>query len=594
MHRFSLSGMSVGAWKALLCCVALFVVSVLGTELWHAPRFLADSRGTLGIQFHELPAWGRSRFVIDRIEPDSPLRAVGAEVGDLWMPDRHYDAYRWLEADESVGLTLFRSGTARHVTVETVPDRTRPVIGLMIEHWVIVLVGLFLGLLIGFRQPKGLAFRACSLAMLFSALSRVIPPYVTLPAGSAFMYQHVLWGPILVATAVAIPVFLFNFPSDQPRDTRLKRRLMRYGVPVLAASALMFLAISTTRALGYSTPLPIRHTIAPVAVSFMLVAALVLWSNWRESDGNLRERHFWIGLAFGLWAPAPVVASLLLLGSNEGTALQGLIYLPRTILLLSLLLFAYAVLRHRVVSVSFVVNRATVYGAASLGMLLSFGLLEWFTHSVFAAWGHEQSPFIDAGIALVIILGFHRLRHSGEKWVERLFFHDWHVKEQALRRFVKEAQCITRPGALFTGFKTALDRFTDGASYAFYRRSADGDYVRVAATLADAPEQLDADEPLAVALRATQAPMHCSDADTSLPGDLALPSFHHGQLHGFVILGSRPNGDAYRPDEIEVLGYAAREVGLNLRTLRLEQLERENCEMRAREDVMLRALQRGR
>jgi hypothetical protein len=261
-------------------------------------------------------------------------------------------------------------------------------------------------------------------------------------------------------------------------------------------------------------------------------------------------------------------------------------------LLLSLSLFAYAVLRHRVVSVRFVVNRATVYGAASLGMLLSFGLLEWFTHGLFAAWGHEQSPMVDAGIALAIILGFHRLRHTGEKWVERLFFHGWHVKEQALRKFVKEAPFVTRSRALFTGFQAALDQFTDGAGYAIYTRSADGDYSRVAATLADAPRHVDADEPLAVALRARQAPTHCADASSALPGDLALPSLHHGQLAGIVILGSKPNGDTYRPDEVEVLGYAVREVGLNLRALRMEQLERENSELRAREEVMIRVLQK--
>lgn len=283
----------------------------------------------------------------------------------------------------------------------------------------------------------------------------------------------------------------------------------------------------------------------------------------------------------------------MLIGTTEAAAFHGLIYVPRTIVLLSLAMFAYAVLRRRVVSVRFVVNRAAVYGAASLGMLLSFGLLEWFTHSVFAAWGHKQSPFVDAGLALVIILGFHRLRHTGEKWVERLFFHAWHVKEQTLRRFVEEAAYITRPRALFAGFTAALDVFTDGAGYAFYRRSADGDYARVAATLADAPMHVDADEPLAVALRGRQAATHCSDTSSALPGNLALPSLHHGQLRGFVIVGSRPNGNAYRPDEIEVLGYAAREVGLNLLALRMEQLERENREMRAREELMMRALQKG-
>jgi hypothetical protein len=593
LHRFSLSGMSVGAWKTLLCFVALFVVSILATELWYAPRFLAEVRGTLGIQFHELPAWGRSRFVIDRVEPDSPLRVAGAEVGDLWMPDRHYDAYRWFEAGESVGLTLVQSGTIRHVTVATVQDRSRPIKGVIIEHWAIVLVGLFLGLLIGFRQPIGLAFRACSLGMLFSALSRVIPTYVTLPAGTAFMYQHVLWGPILAVVALAIPAFLFNFPDDQSRNTRIKRWLVRYGVPVLVASALVFVVVSTVRALGYSTPLSMRVAFAAPAITFMSVSILVLWSNWHDSEKDLRERHFWIGLAFGLWAPAPVVANLLLLGTTGEAALQGVIFVPRTMLLLSLLLFAYAVLRHRVVSVSFVVNRATVYGAASLGMLLSFGLLEWFTHSLFAAWGHEQSPFVDAGIALAIILGFHRLRHTGEKWIERLFFHAWQVKEQALRKFVKEAPFVTQSRALFTGFKAALDQFTDNAGYAIYTRTADGDYARLAATLVDAPKHLDADEPLAVALRARRAPTHCSDANSSLPGDIALPSLHHDQLAGFVIVGSKPNGDTYRPDEVEVLGYATREVGLNLRALRMEQLERENNELRIREEVMIRVLQKG-
>jgi hypothetical protein len=63
-------------------------------------------------------------------------------------------------------------------------------------------------------------------------------------------------------------------------------------------------------------------------------------------------------------------------------------------------------------------------------------------------------------------------------------------------------------------------------------------------------------------------------------------------LAGFVIVGSKPNGDAYRPDEVEVLGYAVREVGLSLRALRMELLERENSELRAREEVMMRALQK--
>jgi len=376
--------------------------------LFTLTRTLApDSRGTLGIQYHELEEWGRARFVIDHIAADSPLQAAGARVGDVWIPDRHYDAYRWLERNESIGLTLVQGEQSRHMTVETLPD-PRPVLaGALIESWFIGLVALSLGLLIGIRQPHGLAFRAIALAMCLSAIARGSPTYATMPAGAGFVWLHLTWGPVVLAAGLAVLTFLFNFPDDRPRDTAVKR-------------------------------------------------------------------HFWIGMAFGLYAPIPALVALLQIWVGE-RFLQAIVYLPRTLFLLSTLLFAYAVLRHRVASVSFAMNRAAIYGAASLGMLVSFALLEWFTHGLLAAWGHQQSPYIDAGIALAIILVFHRLRHGGEQLIERLFFHGWHLKEAALRRFIEEAPHITRIDALRSAFAAALDRFTGGAGHAFYRRLPSGD-----------------------------------------------------------------------------------------------------------------------
>lgn len=589
MRWLSLGSMPVGAWKVLLCVVALFMASLLGTELWYAPRTLApDSRGTLGIQYHELEKWGRTRFVIDHIAADSPLQAAGARVGDVWIPDRHYDAYRWLERNESIGLTLVQEEQSRHLTVGTVPDPSRVRAGLLIESWLIGLVGLFLGLLIGLRQPHGLAFRAIALAMCLSAVARGNPTYVTIPAGSAFAIQHLLWAPVLLAAGLAILIFVFNFPDDRPRDTAMKRRLLRYSALIFAPGCLAMLLVPATRALGFHAPMSTQAAFAVFAVPFSVVALLVLWSNWRGSSGDLRERHFWIGLALGLYAPAPALVSLLQLQlASEGwfageRFLQAIVYVPRTLFLVSVLLLTYAVLRQRVTSVSFAVNRVAIYGAASLGMLLSFALLEWFTHGLLAAWGHEQSPYIDAGIALMIILVFHRLRHGGEQFVERLFFHGWHAKEAALRKFIAEAPHITRIDALRNAFATALDRFTGGAGHAFYRRQASGDYKRVLASLADAPETVDADDPLAVTLRATQAVTYAGDTATSLPAEIALPSIHHGELDGFVLLGPKARHEAYRPDELAVLGVAAHHVGLDLRALRMEQLERANTDLQTR------------
>jgi hypothetical protein len=254
----------------------------------------------------------------------------------------------------------------------------------------------------------------------------------------------------------------------------------------------------------------------------------------------------------------------------------------RSVTIFSLATFAYAVMRHRVISIGFAVNRVVVYSFASIAMLLTFGIIEWAAHHLLEFSGREKGVLLDGAIALGVFLVFHRVRNAGETLIERLFFHAWHVKEEALRQFVKEAPFVTRPEALLRAFTTALDRFTSGAAYALYRRTPEGDYARVTATLADSPEHVDADEPLAVTLRASQTPAYCHDAHSSLPGELALPSVHHGELDGFVVLGSKPNGETYRPDEKEVLGYAAHQVGLNFRALRMEQIEREVAELSAR------------
>jgi len=573
--------LSTAAWKVLLATVALIMTGFWFSELWHAPRTLAPgAAGTLGIEYHERAEWGRSQYRIDAIARDSPLQAVGARIGDIWIPDRPYDAERRLEAHEPIGLTLIRDGTARHIIVQTVPDPRPPDTGLYVMAWAISLITLVLGLLIGVRLANGRAFRALALGALSVTGFKLIPTHLILPAGPAFWWHHLCWPPGLALICAGFMVFFFNYPDDQPRDTALKRGLLRYGVPVLASFLMTWTAAGIVRAAGYHVPLYTALGLATNSVLWFMSLAIMV-DNWRRSEGDLRQRHFWILIALAsLTFTAPLVALFRAGAAALGLAPDGTWWLVRSLALSAWLLFGYAVLRQRVMSIGFAVNRVMVYGAASVGMLLTFGLLEWAAHHLFAFAGREKSVLLDGAIALGIFLVFHRLRHAGETLIERLFFHAWHVKEAAFRKFVKEAAYVTRPDALLKSFTTALDRFTDGAPHALYRRAASGDYERVAANLAGAPDAVDADEPLLVSLRASQAATHCADTETSLPGELALPSVHHGQLDGFVLLGPKPKGEVYRPDEREVLSYAAHQVGLDFRALRMEQLEHEVAEAR--------------
>jgi hypothetical protein len=64
-----------------------------------------------------------------------------------------------------------------------------------------------------------------------------------------------------------------------------------------------------------------------------------------------------------------------------------------------------------------------------------------------------------------------------------------------------------------------------------------------------------------------------------------------GTLSGLVALGPKPTGDSYRPDEQEILAFAARQVGLDIHALRTQALMAELTELRTRAEGLTEALQ---
>ena len=54
---------------------------------------------------------------------------------------------------------------------------------------------------------------------------------------------------------------------------------------------------------------------------------------------------------------------------------------------------------------------------------------------------------------------------------------------------------------------------------------------------------------------------------------LALAMSHRNELTGVVLVGQKPSGGGYRPDEIEVLANTAHQIGLDFHALKVEKLE---------------------
>ena len=90
-----------------------------------------------------------------------------------------------------------------------------------------------------------------------------------------------------------------------------------------------------------------------------------------------------------------------------------------------------------------------------------------------------------------------------------------------------------------------------------------------------APQLLDADEPVAVALRAGRSAARCDEVHSALPGELALVLSRQRELDAFVLIGRRRDGSVLRSDEVAALRGTLHAVGVEWQALRWEALQRE-------------------
>ena len=359
------------------------------------------------------------------------------------------------------------------------------------------------------------------------------------------------------------------------------------------------------------------NTIPLSAVDLVLAAALLivngiisvvfavtaLWFSWRSSTGTERQRLAWIGICMGTFYGVDLFSNVMFL---SGIRMAGDAF---TIGRFSLMLlayggFAYAMLRHRLFDLGFAVNRALVYTIFSSLLFLLFSVTEWGIDKLLHFDGREKNLALDAFVALCIILSLHRIQHWVNHKVDHTFFHHWHEAAEKLRHFMALAPHISDAQALRSKFMAAVEEFAGTAGVAIYamqtRKEAALGYTLLDATLAAAPPQIDANHNAILDLRHARAVVELAEHQHGLPGALAFPMLVRGEVVGLVLLAMKNNEHNYRPDEIALLGTSVRQLGMDLETLRIEQLERNAAELALhaaaleREAAALRQIVNGR
>lgn len=352
-----------------------------------------------------------------------------------------------------------------------------------------------------------------------------------------------------------------TFTTRFPRGTTTKagRILERIMAPAILCTVALFVAmllLPATRA--GAQYVRIAYGVALLTILALNVVA-VLYRH-AASGGEDRARQQWViaGTAVALGALiVDFVLRLVRIGDFSGSALDVVLTVSVVLIPISI---AYAVLRHRVIDVRFVLNRALVFGLITTGSVLAFSLVEWVVGKELEAT--QVALYAEMGLALAIGFSFDRLKRFVDRVVEQAFFRRQHAAAERLRR---AADALPHAGAASTVDDLLTSEPLEAyelSSAALFRRVDDGRFFREASHGWDVSGDVEVakSDPLLAYLAAHIKPLDLHDAPSrvALPDgaarpEVAVPIAARNQLIAFALYGPHASGETLDPEERETL-----------------------------------------
>jgi hypothetical protein len=493
------------------------------------------------------------------VEPHSTAARAGIRSGDLI----------------SYGPTAWERGLARYATpgtrVPVVLNGSRTVFliaptsgfpAIFIVTLTLRLAFLAVAALLAWRRPEHPAARALVVflvcfGLLLSLQSTVLPSpvlsFALLTGGTTAL--------LFIGTAAAV-VFAAVFPSGQSKPVpRALARIAQVFAGIGIASELLGIAMRGSRTVQVA-----------VTGVFGLVAALVVVTlvvAYVQGAPSERERRRWVFLMLGvgLAAVAIDIGLTTAIGYSRVVDITALIAIG--IVPFGL---AYAILRHRVLDVGFILNRAVVYGAVSAIVVGVFVIVETLASTYLQQYSRAGSIALQLSVALVLGFSIRFIHARVDRIVDQVLFRQRHLDEAAIVDFTHDAHYITNANALLQRCVQTVVRHAHVACAGIWLRRTDGSFAPQYSTFARSA-LIDENDPALVAMRARRVVADLVSMNSALPGLLAFPMVVRGELSGALVCGAKEQGESFAPDEMAALRELATAVGLALDALRIRELE---------------------
>ncbi len=371
---------------------------------------------------------------------------------------------------------------------------------------------------------------------------------------------YVLLTDVLSAAGTAgILAFALLFMS--PQQARWRQVLER-SVPFVFAAFVVLIVYPDVANLILGIPAETvqRLMLALQGVVFA-VSVFAVVETYLHGKTQDRPRIQWVVVGLAVGVAGTYIGSALLFSSllpfNPPRWLQSSLLILNVFLPVAV---AYAVIRHRVLEVSFVVSRALIYGSLTFMILSMFAFIDWFVGRQLESV--RLASYLSIAVAIGISFWLNTLEKRVETVVATVFFRK---RRQAMLRLEHSAQAIHHASKM----ATVLDYLVREPVEALHLSSAavflpsDGAFKRVhAIAWADGTMSLiDSDDPLALELASERAPTrladigwHHSDLPVGLVAPiLAVPLEARNDLLGLALYGAHTNGSDIDPEEVRAL-----------------------------------------
>ncbi|HXW77515.1 MAG TPA: hypothetical protein VEJ20_08905, partial [Candidatus Eremiobacteraceae bacterium] len=363
------------------------------------------------------------------------LDAMGIRIGDHVIPSS-----TTLPVKEALlGIYLQRAGESLHFTVErdgvphpiTVPP---PIIGggsfitALIKRTAATLFVIVAATLLLMR-PSPMLWGFWLFAIGSVDGSPLVLEFVTPSFGAAV--GSILFDVYGVLGPLGLVMFATRFPAS---DSTGFRALVQRATPALALLLVAGVVPQMLFTFGVATP-PFTFDFSTIVLTAVVsLGSVTLLAGFIHAQPAQRQRLRWVVAGFAVywayllyfylsnnylpsqgWPPAWTNAGI----TND--VLNGLvIFIPVTV--------AYAVLKHHVLDINFVLERGIVYGIVTTVAVGVFAIADWLLHRAVAQTNLAFTGEIAA--ALAIGFGLNGLHSHVDRFVDSFIFRSRHIAEE--------------------------------------------------------------------------------------------------------------------------------------------------------------------